>query len=317
MQVPAYARELVLVSGICVLIAALALQDRSGPALVGAITLFAAASVRLLPALQRFVTLAQKLANYASDLGKIHADLAIEVQRLQPGQPSDRPLIRESLRLNRVSFRYPMATAPLLEQIDLAIAPADRLLITGPSGAGKSTIILLLCGLIQPDAGTVLIDGSPDRLLERIRNGRVALVPQDPFIANLSILENIAFPDPPDIVDRTRAALLLRKFRLDRSLDDKAGENGGRLSGGERQRLALLRAIQRQPELLILDEATSQLDVETEAIVYRCIMEECAGATIVAIAHRPPPAGLFGCHAVLENGRLVVKRREELVLADA
>ncbi len=312
-QVPVFARELVLASSVCLLVATLLLQERGPLALVGAIALFAAASVRLLPALQRSVTLVQKLNTHSEDLHRIHADREIAVEPLTPTPGGSGPLIRQSLRLRGACFRYPLAKTPLLEQVDLTIRPGERLLITGPSGAGKSTLILILCGLIPPDAGSVDIDGTAGSILERIRDARVALVPQDPFIANLSIIENIALPAPPESIDRERAAALMRRFRLGHAPGAPAGEHGGRLSGGERQRLALIRAIQQRPELLILDEATSQLDAATEEAAYRCIAEECPGATILAIAHRPPPAGIFDRHVVLENGRLTVQQDRAVI----
>jgi ABC-type multidrug transport system fused ATPase/permease subunit len=303
LNLPAYARELVLVSAVCVLIGVLALEDRGGYALIGALALFAAASVRLLPALQRSVVFVQKLGTHASDLAKTHADREIEREQLDAGGAAGTPLIRESVQLRGVTFGY-VPDSPLIENVDLTIARGERVLITGPSGTGKSTLILLACGLVRPDRGVVEIDGDADHLLARIRRGRVALVPHDPFVGNLSILENIAFPGEADAIDRERAAALLEALKLNLSLDDPAGEHGARLSGGERQRVALARAIYRHPELLILDEATSQLDVATEAAVFRCVAEACADATILAISHRPPPSGLFDRRFVLANGRL-------------
>lgn len=304
LQIPVFARELVLATSVCLLIAVLTLEHRSAAAQIGAIALFAAAAVRLLPALQRSVTLVQKLNSYAADFHRIDADRQIEIEPLEAEAASDAPLIKDALRLRDVAFRYPLAPGPVLEKVDLTLRRGDRLLITGPSGGGKSTLILVMCGLLRADRGVIELDGSSSDILARIRRGRVALAPQDPFVADLTILENIALPGPPEGIDRERAARLLRELRLDCSLDDRAGENGARLSGGERQRLAILRAIQRRPELLILDEATSQLDAETEGLVYRCIARECPDATILAISHRPPPPGVFDRRVLLENGRL-------------
>jgi ABC-type multidrug transport system fused ATPase/permease subunit len=302
LNLPAYARELVLASALCVLAGVLTLQDRGSYALIAALALFAAASVRLLPALQRSVVFVQKLGTHADDLAKTHADSLIARERLDATPRGNDVLIREQLSLRGVDFSY--GDAPLLVDVDLTIARGDRILVTGPSGAGKSTLILLVCGLVTPDRGVVELDGDAGDLLARIRCGRVALVPQDPFVGNLSILENIAFPADPDTVDRGRAEASLAALRLYLPLDARAGEHGARLSGGERQRLALARAINIQPELLILDEATSQLDPETEAAVLAHLFETCRGATILAILHRAPPPGLFNRRFALDRGRL-------------
>ena len=307
LNLPAYARELALVSAVCVLVGMLALEGRGGYSVIGALALFAAASVRLLPALQRSVVFAQKLGTHAADLAKAHADRAIEREPLDKGDGTDAPLIREQIRLSGVDFSYSPAT-PLLINVNLTLKRGERVLVTGPSGAGKSTLILLACGLVRPDRGVVEIDGDGGQLLARIRRGRVALVPHDPFVGNLSVLDNIAFPAGRETIDRGRAEALLAALRLNLSLDDPVGEHGARLSGGERQRLALARAIYMQPEFLILDEATSQLDALTETFAFKCVTEMCGDATILAISHRPPPPGIFDRSLLLVDCRLEALR---------
>lgn len=300
-QIPVFAREFVLVSAVCLLVAMMTWQQRTGPELVGAVALFGAASVRLLPALQRSVVFIQKLGTHASDLRKTHADRSIETEDLPRCQTSESRL--ERLELRDVSFGYSGQT-PMFTHVDLAIVRGQRLLISGASGSGKSTLLLLACGLVIPDRGSVEIDGVAGDILARLRRGRAAFVPQDPFIGNVTVLENIAFPVSSERVDRAEAEALMRALCLTVGLDDPAGEDGARLSGGERQRVALLRALLQRPELLILDEATSQLDTATEAAVYRCIAETCADATIIATSHRQPPAGIFHRRLELKQGGL-------------
>ncbi|AHE51812.1 ATP-binding cassette domain-containing protein [Sphingomonas sanxanigenens] len=304
-QWPAHMRELVLVSAIGVLTVALLLQGRSGATLVQALTIFAAASVRLLPALQRSATMAQKVNAHAPDLARIIADrnLPVEVLEPRPEQPVE-PLFARSIALDAVSLTRPGAATPIFAGVSLTIRPGDRIEISGASGAGKSTLVLLLCGLIKPTAGQVLIDGEGGDVIGRMRRARVALVAQHPFLFAAPPIDNLAFPHPIETLDRARAERVIAELGLPFSLDDDRAETVQRLSGGERQRLAIARAICGAPDLLILDEATSQLDPETERRTCACIQRECADATIVMVAHRPLPALLDAHRYRLDHGRL-------------
>lgn len=304
-QAPAHARELVLISAIGVLTLVLLLEGSSGAALAHSLTIFAAASVRLLPALQRSVTMMQKVNAHAPDLARIIADRQLPVEQLdeRPEAPAP-PLFTTSIALDSVSLTFAGASTPVLDDISLSIAPGDRIELFGPSGGGKSTLILLICGLMRPSAGSILVDGADVDLLNRMRRSDVALVSQEPFVFAASLVENLAFPRPAESLDRDHAAGILRELGLQASLDDVRSETVQRLSGGERQRLAIARAICSRPELLILDEATSQLDPETERRVCACIQRECPATTIIMVAHRPLPAVLGSRRYRLDGGRL-------------
>jgi subfamily B ATP-binding cassette protein MsbA len=162
------------------------------------------------------------------------------------------------------------------------------LAIVGPSGAGKSTLVNLLPRFYDATAGRVLIDGSDvrDLQLQSLRN-QVAMVTQDVILFNDTIRANIAYGDPsagPDAIMRAAQAALVDDFVTD--YEAKIGERGLRLSGGERQRISIARAILKNAPILILDEATSSLDAESEVLVQQALQNLMAGRTTIVIAHR-------------------------------
>lgn len=206
------------------------------------------------------------------------------------------PLARE-IRLDAVTVTYPGAASPAFPAVSATIPAGSLTAITGPSGAGKSTLADLLMGLHLPSAGSVRVDGRPLAAADMPAWTRqVACVPQESFLFRGTIRANLLLARPTATDDELWQALdaaaagFVRE--LPGGLDTPVGDRGGTLSGGERQRIALARAILRRPGLLVLDEATSGLDVETE----RRVMQSLAGlrgrVTIVLVAHRPSVVAL-------------------------
>ena len=301
---PIYIREFAVVSVITVLVGTLLFEGVRGPDLIASLSVFGAASIWLLPSLQRTVNLWQRLYARAPDVSQILADLKLPVEKLAGRQENPKALFHEAMILDRISLTFPSTGKRVLENISLRIEPADRIEICGPSGVGKSTLVQVICGLLRPDRGTITLDGQTEDLLDRMRSARVALIAQDPFILSGSLRENLAFPGRTDSLDDVAAEAIIRDFGLKLSLDADATAVA-RMSGGERQRVAIARAVLSQPELLILDEATSQLDPATEMQVCSIIAERCASATLLMIAHRPLPDVLRSRRFRLADGRLI------------
>ena len=220
--------------------------------------------------------------------------------------------LRDAARLEGVSFSYHDSGEPLVvDELDLTIRAGKTTAIVGPSGAGKSTIADLVMGLIRPDEGRVLVDGRPLRA-EQMRSWRsgIGYVPQDTFLFHDTVRENLLWARPEASEEEIREALRLAAAEefvsgLPEGMETVLGDRGVRLSGGERQRLALARAVLRKPSLLILDEATSNLDSENERRIQGAIEELHGSMTILIITHR-----LFTTRSadevyVLERGRLV------------
>ena len=199
------------------------------------------------------------------------------------------------IEVRNVSFAYASAAGrPVLAGIDLAI-PANRMVaIAGPSGVGKSTLADLLLGLIEPSCGEIRVDGTPlgGTRLRRWRRS-VACVPQEPCLFHDTVRANLSWARPRATEARMWRALRLAAVEntvaaLPRGLDTVVGDRGARLSGGERQRIALAWALLAEPALLVLDEATSQLDPASEGQVLAALRRLREHMTIVVVA---PPRG--------------------------
>lgn len=195
------------------------------------------------------------------------------------------------ITLESVSFRYAPDLPLVLDNVSLDIGPGEHVAITGPSGSGKSTLARIILGLIEPSSGRVLIDGVPlPEFGRRALREQAAAVLQDDALFAGSIADNIALfdaaPDPRRIAESARAAAIDRDVAATpMGFETMVGDMGIALSGGQRQRILLARALYRQPRLLVMDEATSHLDLETENLVNSAISK--LGVTRVVIAHRP------------------------------
>lgn len=264
---------------------------------------------RLLPLAQ---TLSQAAAGFTANAPALERLAAVldapDLDEEVP--PSPLPFTRE-LRLEQVSFTYPERDGPAVEGIDLCIRRSERVALCGPNGSGKSTLADLVMGLLAPEQGRIVVDGKtigPADIRAWQRN--IAHVPQTPFLADASIAENIAFmadrSDHPRLVEAARLAGLHPFIAsLPRGYETRIGERGLLLSGGQRQRLALARALYAPAPLLILDEATSAIDPETETHILgalRALSER--GTTILLIAHRS--SMVEGCDQIigLDEGRI-------------
>jgi subfamily B ATP-binding cassette protein MsbA len=219
------------------------------------------------------------------------------------------PPFSEAIRYENVSFRY--GEAPVLEGINLTIHRGETVAIVGPSGAGKTTLANLVPRLYDPTAGRVTIDGHDLRTvtLASLRR-QIGLVTQDTILFDSSARDNIAYGQAAAPEERIRAAARAAHAdefleRLPEGYETRIGEDAARLSGGQKQRLAMARALYKNAPVLILDEATSQLDSESEALVASALRNLMRGRTTLVIAHRLATVRRADRIVVLDRGRLV------------
>ncbi|EQA61106.1 ABC transporter ATP-binding protein [Leptospira alexanderi] len=199
--------------------------------------------------------------------------------------------LKQGIKIDNLSFSYPLRQ-DTLENINIFIEKGKMTAIVGESGSGKSTLTDLVLGLQLPQSGAIQIDGIP--LSEWKQNSfreKIGYVPQDPYLFHISIRDNLLWSNPQATDGELWASLQLANADgfvklLPQGIDTIVGDRGMRLSGGQRQRIALARALLRKPELLILDEATSSLDVESEQLIQKSINNLSADSTILIIAHR-------------------------------
>jgi ATP-binding cassette subfamily B protein len=229
------------------------------------------------------------------------------------------PPIEGRIELEHVTFGYD-ANNPVLEDVTLRIEPGEILALVGPTGAGKSTIAKLITRFYDPQAGSLRVDGHDlrDVTLESLRR-QLGVVPQEPFLFHGSVRENVSFGRPDaseaDVLDACKAVGLDEVVaRLPRGLESPCFERGASLSSGERQLIALARAMLARPRVLVLDEATSNVDMQSEARIERALDHVLGGRTAIVIAHRLATARRATRIGVIDGGKLIeLGSHEELV----
>jgi ATP-binding cassette, subfamily B, bacterial len=235
-----------------------------------------------------------------------------------PTQPVRLESVRGRIELRRVGFRY--GNRKILRGVDLDIAPGEMVGLVGHSGSGKSTLVNLICRFYDVSEGAILVDGVDIRDLSvSDYRSNIGLVLQEPFLFYGTIAENIAYGKPEatraEIVAAARAAHAHEFIlRLAHGYDSLVGERGQALSGGERQRISIARALLIDPRVLILDEATSSVDTQTEKEIQKALDNLVRGRTTIAIAHRLSTLRQADRLVVLERGEVVeVGKHEELI----
>lgn len=237
--------------------------------------------------------------------------LGMEHELARDQRKATLPLIARSLEFRNVSFRYESCPEPALRDINLSMEAGRVVALVGRSGSGKSTVVSLVSRLYEPTAGTILMDGQDIRQfsLASLRR-QIAVVAQDAMLFDDTVRNNIAYGRVGAGEDQIRAAAeagYAWEFihALPHGLDTIIGERGVKLSGGQRQRIAIARAILRDAPFLILDEATSSLDSESELMVQRALTNLMRNRTTLVIAHRLSTVLRADCIVVLNGGRVV------------
>jgi ABC-type multidrug transport system fused ATPase/permease subunit len=216
--------------------------------------------------------------------------------------------------ISDLSFTYPNSLKPALDCVSLEIQPGTICAFVGPSGAGKTTLTDVLLGILEPSSGSVIISGEAPE--ECIRNwpGALGYVPQDVLVTNGTIRENVALGFPSNVATDELVLEALSVAQLlpfinesPEGIDSHVGDRGTRMSGGQRQRLGIARALFTKPKLLVLDEATSSLDGETESNISDALRNLKGEVTVIIIAHRLSTVINADLVVYIDKGKLLAK----------
>ena len=264
-----------------------------------------------------FVNEMQAAAAPAARLRQVLA--VVREDAAERGKPA-LPRHARSIRFEEVSFRYPGAERLVLDGVSVSIEHGERVAIVGPNGCGKTTLLGMLTRLFEPAAGRVLVDGIDVRSIDvRSLRAQVGVVTQEATLLKGTIDENVRFGlrrvDEQAVLDALRRAHALGFVeRLPGGLHATVGEQGMSLSGGQRQRIAIARAVLRDPAILVMDEATSQIDAESEEQINQAIAEFGLGRTVLVIAHRLSTVLACDRIVVMDQGRVVDAGRHDELL---
>lgn len=263
------------------------------------LTTFAVAAIRVLPSVNRVNT-------YYTEIAYRQPCLDYVYENLQEGMKNDAAMaaikangieaplkLTDKIELNNISFHYPDSEQMIFNNACMEIKKGQSVGIMGPSGAGKSTIVDILLGLLHAQEGEITCDGISIFKNYESWLGQIGYIPQNIYLIDESIRDNIAFGIDADKLDEDRLWTSIKEAQLDEfiktlpeGLDTTIGDRGVRLSGGQRQRIAIARALYNDPEILVFDEATSALDNDTEAAVMDAINSFHGKKTMIIIAHR-------------------------------
>ncbi len=291
---------------------------------VTTLSVFAVAAFRMLPSFNKITGYISGMMFNKPSIDAVYNDLR-EIEQLMARRTADhedtvKVKLGTAIRLDRVSFRYPKAEKWILKNASLEISKNTSVALIGASGAGKTTAADLILGILEPQEGAVMIDGTDIRRCMTSWHEDVGYIPQTIYLMDDSIRANIAFGIPEAEIDDDAVEKALQEAQLDRfvhTLPEGAGtvigDRGVKLSGGQRQRIGIARALYRNPSVLILDEATSALDNETEKEVMEAIDGLHGTRTLIVIAHRL--STIKKCDRIyeVENGVFVEKRKEKVL----
>jgi ABC-type multidrug transport system fused ATPase/permease subunit len=312
--------ELLAVIGLAALVLVMLKQGKPLEALLPTLGLFAAAAFRIMPSVSRVLGAMQSVRYTLPVIDTLYSEICLlsAAKPLQRGEPL---LFNKFLTLNQVNFRYPNTEAKTLHDISLTIPRGASVGFIGGSGAGKSTLVDIILGLLTPESGVVQVDDIDIQTRLRGWQDKIGYVPQSIFLTDDSLRRNVAFGLPDDQIDETAVWRALRAAQLEQfvrdlpeGIDSLVGERGIRLSGGQRQRIGIARALYHDPSVLVLDEATSSLDTDTERGIINAVRALQGEKTIIVVAHRLSTVEHCNYLFRLERGKVVEEGETAIML---
>ncbi len=310
-SLPRYWLELLAVIGLVTLVMVMMEQNKPMSSIVPTLGVFVAAAFRVMPSVNRVLSAFQTLRFATPVVNMLYEQLHLVAEHKHNNVHAPFS-IKNSIELKDVSFAYPETASFALNSINISIPQGSMTGFIGTTGAGKSTLVDIILGLIHPTKGTVFVDNTDIQKEIRSWQDLIGYVPQSIFLTDDTLLRNVAFGIPIDQVDEEKVWSALRSAQLDSfvrelslGLNTVVGERGVRLSGGQRQRIGIARALYHEPQILILDEATSSLDIDTEHDVMNAVNAMHGDKTIIIVTHRLTTVENCDLLYRLEKGRVV------------
>jgi ATP-binding cassette, subfamily B, bacterial PglK len=306
--------ESVIVSAVLLVVVFALSEGANSARILSALTLFAAAAFRMIPSMNKILISLSTIKNGAHGLELVYADFQtfLNNQEEESDKNGTALTFSRTLSIENLSFAYPNGDGLTINNFDLTLRRGESLGLVGPSGSGKSTLVDIILGLYEPTKGQITLDGIG--ISESLASWRqqIGYVPQSIYIIDDTLRRNVAFAMDDDDIDDRKIEKAIRLAQLEElvrdlpeGLDTRLGERGVRLSGGQRQRVGIARALYRDPEVLILDEATSSLDTETEHEINNAIERLTGEKTLIIIAHRLSTVRKCTRLAYIRDGHLI------------
>jgi ABC-type multidrug transport system fused ATPase/permease subunit len=302
--------EVMAMAGLAGLVAIMLATGKDIDKIIPTVGLFAVTSFKVLPSINKLVSSKQTLRVSRSTIETIHHDLDLPIS-VKPSHENVNFQF-ENVVVDQLDFKYEQSENLVLSNVKIRIQSGEAVGFVGQSGSGKSTLIDIMLGLLEPRNGSVLINGQTIKNVKQSWQQQIGYIPQTIFLMDDSLRRNIAIGiadkeiDEAAIVDALKSAQL-EDFvaSLPEGLDTVVGERGVRLSGGQRQRIGIARALYHRPSVLVLDEATSSLDTETEHGVMQAVQALQGDKTVIIVAHRLSTVEYCDRLYRLDAGRIV------------
>ncbi|HPK86945.1 MAG TPA: ABC transporter ATP-binding protein [Atribacterota bacterium] len=319
-EVPRYILEAFAFGGIVFFVIIMIARGEKVIDLIPLLSLYAFAAYRAMPALNRLYSAMTTVYYNTAIVDKIYEDMieiglykSPESSRL-PEQKESELLFEKEIKLEKVTFCYDKSTFDVINELNLTIPKNSIIGFVGATGCGKTTLVDIILGLLVPQFGQILVDDIPitERNIKAWQK-KIGYVPQEIYLSDDSIRKNIAFGVPENEINEGQVRVVAKIAALDGFIEKElpenyntiVGERGIRLSGGQRQRIGLARALYRNPEVLVLDEATSSLDGITEDVVLKAIKSAARSRTVLMIAHRLSTLKDCDHIYILDKGQIV------------
>ena len=307
---PRFSMELLTIICLGLLVSLMVLSNKTVGDILPVLSLFGAAAFRLLPTLSQVINSFMSISVNRPIVSDLYTDLSLRI----PGTITDQVArkLLDRIDIEDLSFSYARASRTAINDVSIHVRRGEAVGLIGSSGSGKSTLVDILLGLLEPTQGRVLIDGQDIHQNLRGWQDQIGYVPQSIFLIDDTLRRNVAFGLSKEKIDDDAVKSAIRSAQLEEfvaslpdGIETVVGERGVRLSGGQRQRIGIARALYHNPDVLVLDEATSSLDTETEHGVMQAVQALQGDKTVIIVAHRLSTVEYCDRLYRLENAHIV------------